>query len=148
MTLVFKMLKRLNITYKRRYDVKFERNTVRTKDIRSTLIEKLISLRKEGKRFIYIDETGFNNLLLPIYGYYKKGHPWILKTHAQIKNLSVVAAITEDEILGFQIIRETTKGPDFAGFMSNLIINKKLREQGLDKFVFIMNNSQIHHATY
>ena len=53
-----------------------------------------------GKIFIYIDESSFINGINPFYGYGPIGQP-IRTNKPDIKfNLSLIAAITEDELIG------------------------------------------------
>ena len=56
---------------------------------------------------LFIDETGFNNNLTPIYmyvdGYSLIGKTCQSKCSAKSKRISVLAAMTKDELLGFQM---------------------------------------------
>jgi len=72
-----------------------------------------------GRKFIYLDETGFNNILIPIYGYSKKGEPVSYSGQPKCSNHSVLAALTDEGILGYQIFEKAVRGKDFACFLIN-----------------------------
>jgi hypothetical protein len=57
----------------------------------------------------------------------------------------LIAAITEDKILGFQVMKGSVKGKDFGAFLVNLINSLPL-VNSLDNYVFFMDNSKTHHA--
>ena len=56
-----------------------------------------------GKIFIYIDESSIINGINPFYGYGPIGQPNRTNKPDVKLNLSLIAAITEDEIIGYQI---------------------------------------------
>ena len=54
--------------------------------------------------------------------------------------------MTEDEILGYQIFQKAITARDFGAFLINLIRSCALQTNGLDKYVFFLDNSKVHHA--
>jgi len=98
------------------------------------------------RKIIYIDETGFNTHIQKLYGYSKNKQPCFRKINAKTKNISVIAAITDEKILGYQPIQGSVTAKDFGSFIVNLINLRKLQDQGLDNFVFLWDNAKIHEA--
>ena len=79
-----------------------KRNIQETKLKRFNLIEEIINHIRVGRKFIYIDETGFNTFVTPISGYAKKSEKCVYEYKKRTNNFSVIAAMTEDGILGYQ----------------------------------------------
>ena len=73
------------------------------------------------KELIFLDETGFNQTLIPFYGYSKIGEKCLTKTSTKTENYSVVAAITKSKILGFQIFKGSVNATGFETFVSSLL---------------------------
>jgi hypothetical protein len=80
-----------------------------------------LSQIKQEAQMIFIDESGFNNHVIPIFGYAKKGRKCVVEVHPKTSNISVLAAITQSCLLGFQIFRGSVKAKDFGCFLINLI---------------------------
>ena len=100
-----------------------------------------------NRKFIYIDETGFDNFIIPIFGYSKRG----IKLSYQVQSrstivLGVLAAFTDEGILAYQIFEKGVSGKDFGAFIVNLILNTELQIRGLNNSVFFMVNAKIHEA--
>lgn len=51
---------------------------------------------KRGYEFIFLDETNFNENMLPILGYSPIWKPFILKSFPKAKSLTLLWAITKD----------------------------------------------------
>jgi len=62
------------------------------------------------------------------------------------RNLSVICAITPDEIILLQCFKGGMAASDFAGFLSRLLINNREIKENLDDYVIILDNSRIHNA--
>jgi len=99
---------------------------------------------KDQREFIFIDETGFNSSMIPIFAYSKRGEPSPYHRPEKQRNISVIAAISNHGIVGFQMIEGSVKGEDFAGFLMDLISNSHEIRNNLEKFVFFMDNASIH----
>ena len=59
--------------------------------------------------FVFIDEIGFNNSLSINYGYSKKGKKAVNFTFPKSPNLTVMAAMDTEQILGIQILKGGAK---------------------------------------
>ncbi len=66
---VHNMIKLTYFHYKRVQIAPIERNSEEIKEKRVQLIEEIIRHIQLGRTFIYLDETGFNSRLSPLYGY-------------------------------------------------------------------------------
>ena len=111
-------------------------------------IENLSNKRKEyinnisnipNNKIISIDESGFNNINND-YGYSIKG----TKIHEPVKqlrqkNISLLMAITEEEILKFELHENSINSDIFYEFIKNIIDN--LNENG---YYFLFDNAPIH----
>ena len=75
----------------------------------------------QNKIIIYIDETSSNTNIVPLYGYSKAGQKFKVKVPPRGKNLSCVAAVTNDKILACQFANGSFKRWEFGIFMINLI---------------------------
>jgi hypothetical protein len=60
---------------------------------------RLSNFYLKGKNPIYVDKTGFQNTLVKNYFYVKKGQPAVIEGVVRTRNLSVICAITPDEII-------------------------------------------------
>ena len=143
---VRKMIKLVGFHYKRCQRCSDQRNTNENKVLRFKLIEEIISHINIGRKFIYIDETGFNTFVSPVAGYARRSEVCIYEYKKRTKNFSVIAAMTDEEVLGYQIFQKGTTARDFGAFLINLIDSCSLKTKGLDNYVFFMDNSKTHHA--
>jgi len=68
--------------------------------------EKLITILSQEYKIIFVDETGIKLNCHPSYGWGKKGEKVSLEVHKSKKNFSIIAAITDQEVLGCQILEK------------------------------------------
>ena len=97
------MIKRINFSYE-----KITKNVKDPNDIDFIEERKIVSKRflnavYEDKLILFIDETGFNNNLTPIYGYLLIGKK--CQSRCSEESISVLTAITKDELLRFQMFK-------------------------------------------
>ena len=144
--LIHKMIRKINFSYKKNRKIFEARNTAKTKQSRYDLIEEIIKHRMLNRKFIYIDETGFNNFIIPIFGYSPKGERLTYEVQPKTNNFSVLAAFSDEGILAYQIFEKGISGRDFGAFMANLILKTDMQNKGLNNFVFFMDNAKIHIA--
>ena len=123
-----------------------DRNSQHQKAAHLTFAKDFAHLLANEKTFIYVDETGFNSALMPIYGYSQIGKRCYYKGKPKGSNYSVVAAITQDEFMGFKIIEGSVQYNDFAGFLIDVV--KKYPDILVHraKYYFVMDNASSHHA--
>lgn len=76
---------------------------------------------------------GFNSRLSPLYGYAFRSQRCIFTHSKRTKNYSVVAAMTDEKLLGCQIFQGSIRGADFAAFVVNLVKRLNLHKDDLDK---------------
>ncbi len=99
-----------------------------------------------GKIFIYIDESSIINGINPFYGYDPIGQPNRTNKPDIKLNLSLIAAITEDEIIGYQIFGPSVLALDVGIFILSILENNEYINQNLDQYVFYMDNCQTHNS--
>jgi len=143
---VLNMLRRLSFSRKRTKKLIERRNIFSTIKKRKKVANEFISALVSGKELIFLDETGFNQTLIPFYGYSKIGEKCLTKTSAKTENYSVVAAITKSKILGFQIFKGSVNATGFGAFVSSLLKNNPEILKKPSSYVFFMDNAKIHKA--
>jgi hypothetical protein len=119
--LIAKMVKKCGFSKKRSSKSPEYRNTEQNILKKELMVRTFLNHIAQGRKPIFIDETGFNTIMIPICGYSRLGHRFILKCPPQTPNTSVILAITDEEILGFQIIHGSVTAQDFGGFLCELL---------------------------
>ena len=72
-------------------------------------------------QLISVDEVGFGDMCLPIYGYSKKGQPAYVSRHrSRRKRLNVIMAITHDCQIHYKYVYGNVDGKLFADFITEL----------------------------
>jgi hypothetical protein len=66
--------------------------------------------------FFFIDETGFKESLVALYGYSKRRSPARIVSGKNGGNYSLICAITDEQVLGFHVFKESVKAQDFGCF--------------------------------
>jgi len=140
---VSNMLKRLSFSRKRTKKLIANRNISLTMKKRKEVAIEFLSTLKANKEMIFIDETGFNQTLMPFYGYSKIGETCWIKTIAKTQNFSVIAAITKNKILGFQIFKGSITAEDYGAFIASLLNNNQRILKNPSQYVFFMDNAPI-----
>lgn len=133
--------KQLNMTRKK---VKY--HIIKNKEFIDNLIIKRKQFNDEIKnknihKIISIDESGFNKNLSTNYGLSEKGVKINMPIKPKLnKNISLILAITTNNILNIQINKENTNSSIFYNFIEDTI--NKLTETG---YIFIFDNICFHH---
>jgi len=144
--LVHKMVKMLSFTRKR---ASIQVNSAQSKsniDKREILSRLMIKNFSQNKLIIFIDETGFNQHVVPICGYSKKGKKFTLQCPPKGTNHSVIAAVTKEKILCYQIFQGSVKSQDFGAFVLNMITNIDEVKGNLENAILFLDNASIHRA--
>lgn len=138
---ISKELKDMGITRKRLSIVPQERNNPRTKDLRQVFGRELEHIPMS--RIIYLDETGFNLHCAQNYGY----SPINTKAYVTIpanrgQNISLMAAITIEGILYYEVQDGAFNGDLFIPFITNHLV--PYFNNNPDS-ILIMDNCRFHH---
>ena len=110
-------------------------------------IKYLISFQKNlssEKKVIFIDESGFNLNNNVNYGYVKRGKLCYFKSLGKGKNLSLISAIFDQEILGSMIFDGSLKSQYFKFFLYELKEKLTKRGNNIDNLVLTYDNCRIH----
>lgn len=113
LTTIYRMLKMINFSCKKCVRFCIQRNEPKTRADRYSLMQEIMKHRKFERQFIYIDETGFNNHIIPIFGYSPKGKRFPYKVSTKCPNISVLAAFTDEGIIAYQLIEKGVSAKDF-----------------------------------
>ncbi len=140
------MLRRLSFSRKRTKKFVEQRNTSQTKEKRQEVARQMVIALIQETELIFIDETGFNQSLAPIYGYSKVGQKCMITSGLKTQNYSVIAAITKSKVLGFQIYKGSISSEEFGGFIISLLISNPIILEQSSKYILFMDNAPIHHA--
>lgn len=143
---VFKMIKKIGYSRKRSRAGTIHRNSSRVIESRRNKMLEYLALLKQKKKFIYIDETGFHRGIIPIYGYSKVGEPVIYSRKNMSANYSVICAVTQDRILGYQVFQGGVTAEAFGSFIINLLDDNQEIKDNLGEWIIYMDNAPIHKA--
>lgn len=122
-----------------------KRNIDITKMNRVLVSRKLIYCLYHGIDVIFVDETSIHLNAKPNYGWGKKGQQLSIQAKPRSKNYSIISAITQNTVLGCQIIKGGVKGKDFLGFIVNLLRFYEM-EKICTHIVIFLDNARMHHA--
>jgi len=92
----------VDFSYKKSTKEITKRNSITTINKRyESSLKYLHLLDNPNIIIVYIDESALNESLIPLYGYSKKGEPFIVQYPPKSERISLIAAITKNEIIGF-----------------------------------------------
>ena len=131
---VCKFLKQLRYSRKRtlnRGKPKGDINEIRLKFVQD--FKKAVA---ERKIMVSIDECGFNEKTIPIYGYCKVGERLLVQSRGHWVHHSLLLALFSDGRREFMIKQGAIKKTDFAAFVDSLKIG--------DDHVVLLDNASIH----
>ena len=131
------MVKKIGFSYKRSRAGVIQRNSDAVIESRKRKSFELLALLKQGKKIIYVDETGFHRGIIPIHGYSKIGEPLIFSRKSLSTNFTAIAAISHHKIIGYQIFQGGVKAESFASFLISLLDSNPAIRHNLDDWVFI-----------
>jgi len=60
--------------------------------------------------------------------------------------ISVLAAMIEEGVLGYQRFEESVTDRDFASLIINWILKNRMQEEGLGNYIFFCDNHKTHTA--
>lgn len=115
--LIRRTIKKLGFTKKKGKLIHASYNSEEVINKRKSTVLYLCHFWASEKIPIFIDETGFQGQLVDNYFYTKKGKPPIHKTIVRTGNISVVCAITDSEMIGYQCFKKGITASDFACFL-------------------------------
>ena len=139
---ISKELKTHGYKRKRAKKIPHERNTTRTIQLRKTFAIAVAPL--PDANLIFLDESGFNLHLGPLYGYTPPGiTPSVEVPGNRGANISLLLAICPTHVVGFFARVGAVTGDDYKTFIETQL----LQQMGEDRTpVLIMDNARIHHA--
>ncbi len=146
LTTVSNMLKRLSFSRKRTKKLANRRNISLTIEKRVKVAKEMITAMMRNVKLIFIDETGFNQSLCSLYGYSKIGEDCLVEGSTKSENYTVIAAITQSKILGYQIFKGGMNAQDFGGFIASMLNKNQDLLKNRHKYIFFMDNAPIHRA--
>ena len=103
---------------------------------------------RRGHRFVSLDETGFNLCERAKTHWAPKGKNWSFKSNTKsFKNVTVIIAIEEDQILGLMFVKGGCNSLIFFHFLKKLTDMLNCSNPGINnKITFLMDNASIHKA--
>jgi len=115
------------------------------KDKLKVFSKYMIHLLSSGKQLIYLDESGFNTHTQRTYGYALKGHKCVKKRGGKCSNISLLMAISNVEVLGYQLKLNSFDELSFSAFLINL--SRVIRNSPILNYtdcIIYMDNASIH----
>ena len=76
---------------------------------------------KKKRLIIYLDESAIDETLVPLRGYAPAGEPFVMGMKPKKERVSLLAAITKDRLLGYQVIQGSVKAQDYGSFILELL---------------------------
>ncbi len=140
---VWRAIKTLGYKKRKAKMIPMDRNSERVINLRKKIVMQMISKWSCKKTPIFIDETGFQNNSLPMSSYSKKP---VFQKGGVVKTtlITVIHAITNDTLIGYQCFKREITASDFHAFLSEFLKNNQDIYNHLDDYVFVMDNSPIH----
>lgn len=111
--------RRLGLTYKRTRKRGTSPNTLA---LRPLFLQRLNDIVQQGTPIVSIDESGFDQRCVPVYGYALRGQRAIVKwkTCKDHKRYSLIMALHCDGRAHHHLTHTSVKGSDFASFIESL----------------------------
>lgn len=132
---IYSILQKLNITRK-----KFSKHIVK-QNTKSTVNKFLKHVKSiNPTKIISIDESSFDIFISPSYGWSLKGTK-VLKNfkYSQRKRLTLTLAVTNNEIIGYNIINGSSNLSNFVTFLSSFL-------PSVQNHTLLMDNVNFHHS--
>lgn len=141
-------LRRAGYSFKKISPYIDRRNYVLNVYAQKRVSKQLLSILANSYKIIFVDETGIKLNSCPKYGWGKKGEKLSLEIKADKQNYSIMAAITDSEVLGCQIIKDggTTKA-NFLGFLCTLV-HECIDKNETDAVFIFLDNASWHTTPY
>jgi len=141
-----KIVRRAGFKRKRTKFVMEKRNAKVTIDYRQLSVIDLLNYLYQKKTFVFIDECTFKTRLRPIYGYSRIGKSCYVEGPVIGDKINLLAAVTKEKIIGFQLIRQNINGQTFGAFLIGIInANKEIKDH-LNDYVFVLDRASYHRA--
>jgi transposase len=137
-------LRSLGFTKKKAKIIPVNRNSPRVLEQRRQNVLALTRFWINKKKPIFIDEVGFQSDIVTNYFYRRRGETPVFDGTIRTRNISVICAITDDSILGYQCYKGGVTGQDFAGFLINLLKHNTDIWDDLHNYVFILDKASAH----
>ena len=144
------MRSKMNLRYKKVVTINAKRNENRHLLMKHLFLKKFIDHHLNCKTFIYIDESSFQ-------GYNSHMKTWIDSnsngkyfSNGRFKSVSLIAAMSEMEMVHCEVHEKTIKGKDFLSYFKALHNIMETKNKSLDIFkkkdyVYYMDNATTHY---
>ena len=137
-TAIYDIINKMNITRKKIRQKKTYGNKLNINNKRKEFTNKIKNILFDN--IISIDETSIDTTLKPIYGWGIKGNRVEIEVSSARKRVSLICAISNNNIIHYEIIKDTTTSEIFLNFIKN-VINK------CNKYKYLlMDNVRTHHS--
>ena len=140
------MLKRINFTNKKGKFNPEMRNASNTIDERKLKSKVMTDIIMKDRLIIYLDESAIDETLVPLRGYAEAGKPFVVNMKPKKERVSLLAAITKERVLGYQVFQGSVKAEDYGSFILELLSSNEQLLYNLKNCVFYMDNARIHKA--
>ena len=136
--------KRLGFSRKRLASGVKDRNSSEMIKLRHTAASILCKNIQNDREIIFLDEILFNQDLMPIYGYSKIGKKAYAVKRAPGEIYTIIAAITKNKFLGFQIFKSSVTAFEFGFFLISLLKSYPEIVENRNNYTLFMDNVRSH----
>eukprot|EP00357_Protocruzia_adherens_P011998 CAMPEP_0115008844 /NCGR_PEP_ID=MMETSP0216-20121206/22195_1 /TAXON_ID=223996 /ORGANISM="Protocruzia adherens, Strain Boccale" /LENGTH=452 /DNA_ID=CAMNT_0002376411 /DNA_START=42 /DNA_END=1400 /DNA_ORIENTATION=+ len=120
------------------------RNTPKVKEARRDYVLNFAQHQIAGYTFVFLDESGFKIGQDRTKVYKLKGEEKVRVQPLRGKNLSLICAVTDFEVLGATLVSGSVTSKFFQVFLQNLISLMDTRGFDLRKTAFVLDNAAIY----
>jgi len=104
--------------------------------------KRIAYFSEQGYEIIYLDESGFNVNFQPSYGYSLRNRkPRLPARSKKSVNYTLLAAVSKNRILGYNIYKKSVLGVDFFQFLAQIFQEFDLQSR---KVLILFDNANIH----
>ena len=104
--------------------------------------KRIAYFSEQGYEIIYLDESGFNVNFQPSYGYSVRNQkPRLPARSKKSVNYTLLAAVSKNRILGYNIYKKSVLGVDFFQFLAQIFQEFDLQSR---KVLILFDNANIH----
>lgn len=142
--IIRKCLEKMNYSFHKTSKVIVNRNSQETKLQRKVVVKYIISLLETDYEIIYVDECSFQACMAPTYAWAKKGKRLPVVVEPKSVNITLLAAMSRQGLIGIQIFSGAAKSEDFNGFLVSLWESEGADDDEVRRAIFL-DNSPTHH---
>ena len=137
-------VRKAGYTYKRLISGVAQKNSLDMIRLRYTAASILCQNVHKNREVIFLDEVGFNQDLMPFFGYSEVGKSAYAVKRATGDNYTAIAAMTKTRFMGYQVFRGAASTFDFGFFFISLLKTYPDIVERRNDYTFFLDNARLH----